>query len=479
MSLTKASYSMIQGAPANLLDFILPGDVGTTNDVAYAFTAAIAKRDRVYIPQGTYYVRSTINLLEGSYLYGDGIDTSTIISTAAGFTFELLNANGQAQVNAPKFFDLSLYTTNSGIRLNSQTGGFTDGTDSQSYMMRPVVERCLIQSSTYTGTGIQWSKCFDGSINNSKIANFAYDIDFLGCDLNLIFNNRIIEAATNNIRARSINTFGSQTLILHNDILNSNTTTTALISSSDADILIKDNYLEGYPSTAIPTVILINGGNYASIENNRIEFQSLTATNWLTVSANLFNIFVTNNKNSGTGWGAALFNSGNGSLFYRNTSHRQLIYHANNSTEAGFPYCSTPDQSQILGYKSAWQMSPSVLSLTNSDNGANIVIKNNAFVIPPVAATTPISFNNPNIVVTGSINGSVLAFSNTANQRLEYQILSGNTIVTTGYLTLTTTLAWYTIASAVSVTDLYVKFYNNDTTINSNANLMQININYV
>ena len=460
----------------SVLDF--GADSTGVADSTTAIQAAITAADKVYFPVGSYKITATINLHQYSYLYGDGIDATSINSTATGFTFELLNANGTTEINAPKFFDLSIYTTNSGIRLNSKTGGFTNDASSQEYMMRPVVERCLIQNSTFTGTGIQWNKCFNGVIINSKITNFAYGIDFLGCDINLISNNRIGEAATNNIKLVSVNTFGSQTLISHNDILNSNTTPTALISTSDTDVLIKDNYLEGYPASAIPTTILINGGNYATIENNRIEFQTATATNWLTVSANLFNIWVANNTNSGTGWGAALFNSGNGSLFYRNVFHRQYIYHANNSSEAGFPFCSTADQSQILGYKSIWQMSPSVFSLTNSDNGANIVIKNNAFVIPPVSATTPISFHNPNITVTGSVNAVVLAFSDTAGQILQFQTLSGNTIVGSSNLTLTTTPTWYAIASATSFTDLYVKFYNNDTTTNSNANIMQLNVNY-
>jgi len=45
MSLTKASYSMVSGAPLNVLDFGATGD-GTTNDTAaiqLAITAAYAQ----------------------------------------------------------------------------------------------------------------------------------------------------------------------------------------------------------------------------------------------------------------------------------------------------------------------------------------------------------------------------------------------------------------------------------------------------
>jgi hypothetical protein len=54
MSLTKASFSMVTGAPANVMDFGAVGD-GVTNDRA-AIQAAFDANDAVYFPAGTYYV---------------------------------------------------------------------------------------------------------------------------------------------------------------------------------------------------------------------------------------------------------------------------------------------------------------------------------------------------------------------------------------------------------------------------------------
>ena len=56
MSLTKASYSMITGAPANVLDFGAVGN-GTTDDTA-AIQAALAASSHVIVPIGLYLISS-------------------------------------------------------------------------------------------------------------------------------------------------------------------------------------------------------------------------------------------------------------------------------------------------------------------------------------------------------------------------------------------------------------------------------------
>jgi hypothetical protein len=60
MSLTKTSYSMITGAPVNVLDYGAVG-TGTTDDTA-AITAALAASKHVVIPIGTYLISSTITI---------------------------------------------------------------------------------------------------------------------------------------------------------------------------------------------------------------------------------------------------------------------------------------------------------------------------------------------------------------------------------------------------------------------------------
>ena len=89
MSLTKVSYSMIKGAPVNVLDFGATGD-GTTNDTA-AVQAAVTAADRVYFPAGTYLC-DTITLDANSYLYGDGA-SSIIKQNTVSSSYGTLYAN--------------------------------------------------------------------------------------------------------------------------------------------------------------------------------------------------------------------------------------------------------------------------------------------------------------------------------------------------------------------------------------------------
>lgn len=94
MSLTKVSFSMIQGAPANVLDF--GADPTGVADSTAAFNAIIAAQRPIYAPAGTYKV-SSLNVVDydGFELSGDGAfstiivtndTTNDLISIGAGVT---------------------------------------------------------------------------------------------------------------------------------------------------------------------------------------------------------------------------------------------------------------------------------------------------------------------------------------------------------------------------------------------------------
>jgi hypothetical protein len=126
MALTKTSYSMIDGATVNVLDFGAKGD-GVTDDTA-AILAAIASvtspsRVSVYFPRGVYLVSSTISgNISKLRLIGDGADV-TRIEASSGFTgssvVDIVNGQqfiqdlsvwGQATVDCIRITDGTLST---------------------------------------------------------------------------------------------------------------------------------------------------------------------------------------------------------------------------------------------------------------------------------------------------------------------------------------------------------------------------------
>lgn len=81
MSLTKVSYSMINGAFANVLDFGAVGD-GVTDDTA-AIQAAINASNGIYFPSGTYFITAALDVPNSRVLRGESRQ-STIIKRTDG-----------------------------------------------------------------------------------------------------------------------------------------------------------------------------------------------------------------------------------------------------------------------------------------------------------------------------------------------------------------------------------------------------------
>ena len=127
MALTKVTYSMIQGAVANVLDYGAKGD-GVTDDTA-AFNAAIATGKKVYVPITTNgYVVNDIAVITNMVIEGEksGIrsgpllivsknNSSAFTVTTQAFQIEISNfiinaASGVTGARAYKQLDKTYYT---------------------------------------------------------------------------------------------------------------------------------------------------------------------------------------------------------------------------------------------------------------------------------------------------------------------------------------------------------------------------------
>jgi len=82
MSLTKATYAMIDGAPINVLDY--GADPTGVADSTSAIQAAIDAASTVYIPAGTYIISSSLTLHGNLTIQGES-KNATIIKASPGF----------------------------------------------------------------------------------------------------------------------------------------------------------------------------------------------------------------------------------------------------------------------------------------------------------------------------------------------------------------------------------------------------------
>lgn len=94
MSLTKATYSMIDGAAVNVLDFGAVGD-GVANDTA-AIQAAISSGARtIWFPAGTYLVTSALTQATNQSWVGEGGQRATTIKKGFNGTLVTMGSLGE------------------------------------------------------------------------------------------------------------------------------------------------------------------------------------------------------------------------------------------------------------------------------------------------------------------------------------------------------------------------------------------------
>lgn len=118
MSLTKVTYSMIESAPANVLDYGAVAD-GVTDSTA-AFTAALAASKIVYVPLGKYVIGDLV-VPSGSVITGDSARLEAANNTLYGDVWLLKKASAVCVLNV---------SGSTGVRI---TGINIDGLDATAF----------------------------------------------------------------------------------------------------------------------------------------------------------------------------------------------------------------------------------------------------------------------------------------------------------------------------------------------------------
>lgn len=96
MSLTKVSYSMLNGAPVNVLDFGAVGDGVTDNAASFqaAIDAVATTGQSIYLPAGTYVIGSALTSTGHLNMLGDG-DKSILDFSGATIATSCITVEGE------------------------------------------------------------------------------------------------------------------------------------------------------------------------------------------------------------------------------------------------------------------------------------------------------------------------------------------------------------------------------------------------
>jgi hypothetical protein len=306
-----------------------------------AFTAASTNGFSLSCPGGTGRIASTVapKRFANVVLRCQGMEASKLSCAVQGkpcFLFQ--NPAGAAAIQAPQIYDLDIaassapYGPTTVIQYNSVAGGFRDDTATQSYMMRPVVQRVQISGGAI---GIQCSKCFDGDFSlNALSRQTRHGFDLEGSDWTSIGGagpNRILITGGVPIRLASHGTFGNGLRVVHNDILAPAAGTEAYIYSSARTSYLEKNFMEGATGGACEIKIDM-GAAHAVVRDNHVTDR--TVKNWLCVVPQLRQADFSSNQTTTHGQGPARFES-RGS--WKDLILGHAITHTGNWSEAGFP----------------------------------------------------------------------------------------------------------------------------------------------
>lgn len=194
MSLTKVTYSMIAGAPVNLLDF--GADPTGVNDCSAALAAAIAKSNNIYIPAGTYKFTSTFTVTGARGLIIQG-ESSALTATATDFAkCTVLDFSSiPASTNGLVFTDfVGLTLKNFKVKLLRPSAGAAlwlyAGHDYSLDHVDADVDAGALGTGMLFGNGNGATATFVGNIKNCKVianggrafrANFGTSLTFESC----------------------------------------------------------------------------------------------------------------------------------------------------------------------------------------------------------------------------------------------------------------------------------------------------------
>lgn len=456
---------------------------GTGVDDLPAFLRAFEASSNIvssYI--GTHYLSDVVTFvgIDGPRFSGQGRGKTIISSNSATWAFDFQYGMVVGPITGLQITNCTIKAAN-GIRINDKSKPVSDTPPdnvAQPYILAPQIINVEIepQSSTSgTGYGIEWTKCFDGLIQACYIHDFSYNVHFYGTDISLILNTRIAYAATANIQLDRTGTFGSGTVIQSSECLSPRNGASASIQSNDRDLYVLSTYFE-CQTAVIQSVIHLQSISFnATIQNNRIEIASgvlANLSNWLIIDGNMIGLNVIGNHSTGSSLPAPFFSFN--PLYYYNPNFRQL-YKFDGLSFDGLNNSLVPFNS--TGYViegSSVVFSPNTAGLDANNYGQEVACIDGAFILPyQNGGLTQLNFNTQ-LPLFGTFELKIIANAD-APALLDILVFSGSSLVINRHISVMVGINVLGAVNSVACSDaLKIVVINNDSVSASNIYLYKI-----
>jgi hypothetical protein len=180
MSLTKVSYSMIEGATVNVLDYGASNNNTNTAATTVAIQAAINTGKNVYFPGGDYSLNDELTVFSaGQILFGDSFGNTGLVQTNVNKNCITVNNKARVQVKNLKmtaagsntqaglYVTGSPYSTFSSLEINSFNHGVYVYQGSLTYYNELFVINSRSHGMRISGIA---DGCVDTTVTSSYIA---------------------------------------------------------------------------------------------------------------------------------------------------------------------------------------------------------------------------------------------------------------------------------------------------------------------
>lgn len=468
-------------AARNILDLLSPAEIAAVKgrdnlvDLMPKIQAAMSANPGTtwYWPAGWYFIDGhvALSLPPGIRWIGAGPGATNIKIGNEPWGIQQLSPKGTSGVRGFSAEGISFLFSNNGIRLNSADGGYDDTAATQHYILAPVFERCefLFNGAPNNKTLLQFNKCFNGGVSKSKFTAGHIQVDFRGSDLCWLTHNRMDNASDCAVQVLSIGTFGSSTLVHHNDM---NNPKNCFYRGNDLDGKFTDNHCEldfppgssGAGGKQEAAIDILPGNAFQTlIANNRMAVE-VYAERWLRYrSSNPYMLVVENNGSSGP----ANSNTDIGSLpYFTNSRTRMICSHRNNHVgEHTYPMnYEAPDAvmpgTAVFLTASRPHVSPVGLGTTVRCLGGDFVLS------PSADPTKYLEWSDWSGLPANQLIGNFTIVSTTygavAGQTMRYAILDNERQLAAGQIVHGTANRYYSTALCSNVnvgTKLQIRFW--------------------